>query len=388
MLSTKIPRMKTSPFILSLVAVLVTAEYALAQQQDASSTAPRPPGTSTPASLGTDSIAREARDAADETARGEPTPAETTRTPTLTDEAAPKLALENQKLEEKNKKQEDEIVQQKEQKEALAKLAEGTFLEKGGLTGGVALAVHVPMGNNDRAELVNLNASAMPYLAVVPAYWRNRPQQNKYCASVWGGGNVNEAIQAAGATVQGQARRKFELLSQHLKAFSAESNEKDALEVAGLIFKGKTNETKEKNQAAERIASDLNRSLKQSDDLETSLKEAFIARIADLYWDATTAGNCWGYKFGLFVGVPARYEAETRIRELPMGNPRGEREAIPRVSFGLAVVPNSWLQVLLGVTYSDIKTGQLDGTDEGQTRAMWTYLVGVGGTIDVVNIFR
>lgn len=80
-----------------------------------------------------------------------------------------------------------------------------------GITAGIGPVMHVPLHNGKGASTPAVGV--MPYIMLHPAYWTNRPQQNRYCANVWAGKQTHaDASKATDGDAKQRAKRRAESL--------------------------------------------------------------------------------------------------------------------------------------------------------------------------------
>ena len=92
-------------------------------------------------------------------------------------------------------------------------------------------------------------------------------------------------------------------------------------------------------------------------------------------------------KFGLWVGFPVNpYKARITADKFGMKS-NVQREVNPVVSFGLAFAPNATISGLLGVTYSRVTLPTMVDMEQNEA-GLWTFPLGIGGNLDIVNAFR
>src|SRR5690606_17782357 len=71
-------------------------------------------------------------------------------------------------------------------------------------------------------------------------------------------------------------------------------------------------------------------------------KSAFAIALYSSTWLLTVEPNCWGKRFGLFVGVPLHFEAQTDFNDLE----RDKRKVKPQIAFGGVFAFNAWLHLM------------------------------------------
>ncbi|WP_426731628.1 hypothetical protein [Myxococcus faecalis] len=217
-----------------------------------------------------------------------------------------------------------------------------------GVTAGFSLVAQTrsPGPAKDKAAQRSLNVTTMPYVALIPAYWFFNDSLSTYCASNFISTDDAAATSAAfeRAKIRARAGASPELL-RRLNSTSPETK-----------------------QAAE-------------DELHKLAK--------DKIWNPEPGyrGRCGWAKVGLYIGKPSDYDASI----LPSrGQQEIKRKVNPTGSIGLAIVPNAYVTVLLGMTASSYtepavpESGGEPGRPE-EIHRFSSFTLGVGGNLDLLG---
>lgn len=244
-----------------------------------------------------------------------------------------------------------------------AEVRNGKLIEHG-ITGGVAVGVHAPLGGGNAAP------ATIPYIMLLPGYWgANTGATNAYCASSWSGGA--DATKAAQSKARKRAEVVFDVAVSKLRASgmtSCPAKQKDS--------KGKEPPTwcdeadlspDEVSQVAKWLASRQ----RETDAKQVELRQDIVASIAERYWNSANGTSCFGRKVGVWVGRPLDYKSSDA------GTPAKDRSITSTVAFGVAFAPNAYVSVLFGVTY---------GTNDDTKEAIWAISTGLGGNLDIATL--
>ncbi len=218
----------------------------------------------------------------------------------------------------------------------VQKAAEAKRLIKYGVTVGVAATVQFPwFGSNTLDEPV---VAAMPYIVFLPAYWRNQPATNAYCAALWSGPAEN-AI-AASKLIDEQTGDK----GTNGKGADGEGIDGEGTDGEGTDGVG--------------VKQD-----KSSDDVK---------------YKGATFGCAWR-RVGLYVGYPASFKATSSVPQRTAMD-TAKRDVSPIVSYGFAFVPNAVVTLLTGPSVGTV------ARDDGTNAVVWSWTVGLGANIDLVQL--
>lgn len=264
-----------------------------------------------------------------------------------------------------------------------ADVKSGKVMESG-VTAGAALTLNVYVGESDDFD-VSHTASAqwMPYIALFPAYWRARPEQNKYCASSWSTTAV-EAQTAADYSARKRAALIFDkvsdstdstraaLIKEHLesegKALDAQVVELSALVAAYQA--GRHGEAKSRERANADAA-----------------REAFIARIStlSLHWSIAEPAACGWYKVGGYVSYSPEHDEALEVK----GEAAGTHKVNGGWGGGFVFAPNAYVALLVGATisYADV-VRTVGGKEETTSVRVPALTFSLGGNLDLATLLK
>lgn len=210
-------------------------------------------------------------------------------------------------------------------------------LIKYGVSVGVAAAVIMPAGTG-KAEQTSTGVAAMPYVVLVPAYmWMQAPRR-EYCAA--------RALGISRTTARAATNTYAHALAA--EAFSEQR-------ASGLGPYMLTEEA--------RNAPTFNQ-------LSSGEQEGLISTYTG--WNVGEAEKGCHTWWGIYAGIPLGYEAN-------FGDAHEARSVRTRGSLGLALLPLSFLHVLIGMT--SIAAKQEAPTASYQPA--WQFTLAIGGSIDV-----
>lgn len=216
-------------------------------------------------------------------------------------------------------------------------------LIKYGVSFGVAAAVLTPVGTGD-ADQTSTALTAMPYAVVVPSYfWLTAPRR-EYCA-------------ARGLGISRATARSATNSYAHALAAEAFAEQR----ASGLGPYALTEEA--------RRAPSFNQ-------LSSGEQEGLISAYTG--WNAGEADKACHTWWGIYAGVPLAYEAN-------FGDEREARKVRTRGSFGLALLPLTYLHVLIGMTSVAAKREVFSA----RYQHAWQLTFSIGGSVDVfAPLFR
>lgn len=279
-------------------------------------------------------------------------------------------------------------------------LASGKFIENG-VTGGLALTLQTPFVG-DRAAVQQgtaVTTTLTPYLLLVPGYWRQTPETNRFCASHWST-DILRAQESADQMARKRAAPVTQTLINYVQAGLTHEQvrgksctRKQRRTDRACAGKGLTQLSDTTYQYTRAIACESGTAAQCAP--KTPEKEQ-LARLIDLMaqemldWTPGVRGGvpqCLMRKFGLWVGFPVNpYKARVNADKFGMQT-NVQREVNPVVSFGIAFTPNATISGMAGVTYSRVTLPTMVATQQNDA-GLWTFTVGIGGNLDIVNIFR
>lgn len=95
---------------------------------------------------------------------------------------------------------------------------------------------------------------------------------------------------------------------------------------------------------------------------------------------------------GFFVGVPSSFQTNTVLNSSYAVTNPGSRTIRPLVSFGVALAPFPWINLLVGLTYSNVQTDTFPGAPLTGPKSvppdlqLCSLLFGVGGPFDLASL--
>jgi hypothetical protein len=225
-----------------------------------------------------------------------------------------------------------------------------------GLTGGVAAAWHLPLSPTT-AKLTSSDVSAMPYVALMPFYFRKADVTRAYCAARFFGKGPQEA---ADIYARKLAFERYKIVKSR-PAHDLVGREKKMNE-----------QLKKLPSSADGLSYDDIRFATGDSDGEKG-------------WELGKPAVCWDTSFGLYVGVPTAFDTDTKL-----GNVEKQRGAKPLVSGGLAIAPSAYFSLLLGFTFSNVKaddTKDASGnvTAYGLNELVVSPVIALGGNLDLAS---
>lgn len=288
-----------------------------------------------------------------------------------------------------------------EQAEAMYRdLASGKFIENG-VTGGLALTLQTPFVG-DRATVQQSTAvttTLTPYLLLIPGYWRQTPETNRFCASHWS----TDIIRAQESADQ-MARQRATPVTNTLINYIQAGLTLDEVQGKSCTRKQKKTDKYCAGKGLSHLQASTYHYGKQiacesaaaAGCIPKTPEPEQLARLIDMMahemlgWTPGVRGGirqCLVRKFGLWVGFPVNpYKA--RITANKFGETTNmEREVNPVVSFGIAFAPNATISGLAGVTYSRVSLPTMVATQQNDA-GFWTFTFGIGGNLDIINAFR
>lgn len=254
----------------------------------------------------------------------------------------PKVREAEAKAREATARAEAAAAKQRELQQQVDQARTGKLI-RFGLTAGFALVGHSRSNvGTDGVQQRSFEVGTMPYFAVVPAYWSLSDIEATYCAS-----RFSEADHAAALSVALAAARE-----------------------------------RAKAQLPDCVRADL----ESQDEAKRRAAEARLAAKARSIWTPEDESRCWPTLLALYVGMPLKYDADVRPPwRASEGYGEAERRSVePTISFGAALIPNTHISLLFGVTHARISLPQESGGPR-QTKRFGTYTFGVGGNIDLLG---
>jgi hypothetical protein len=109
--------------------------------------------------------------------------------------------------------------------------------------------------------------------------------------------------------------------------------------------------------------------------------------------NGTTLLHCVPGDIGFYVGVPSSFQANTVLTTAYSVTNPASRTVRPLISFGLALAPFPWINLLMGLTYSNVQADTFPGAPATGPKSLppdlqvWSWLFGLGGPFDVASLF-
>lgn len=296
--------------------------------------------------------------------------------------AEAKIQLDKNQKDLEAKSAELQAVEQ--ENETLAQLISGTFLEKAGVTAGIAMAVQIPT-HYLRAPKV----TAIPYIAAFPMYWGAPKEVRKYCASTYAGGDMLAAQKAADALSTEDGKEKLKKLVRQFRT-SPKVTAEQAIRVIDEVDVDDDYDLETWSHyvdIAEQIQVAVYPDGAQTPVALTEDQEAaFADALGSVTWLHGTAARCWPKRIGFFIGLPLEYNAATQFGA---DASEVERTAQPGFAAGAVYAPNAWFHILAGFTYGEVKVKSTVGTETvTSTKGLLTPTVGIGGALDIINLLK
>ncbi len=274
-----------------------------------------------------------------------------------------------------------------ERKEAAqftaADVKSGKVIESG-VTAGAALTLNLYVGESNDFDVSHTASTQwMPYVALFPAYWRARPEQNKYCASSWSTTAV-EAQTAADYSARKRAAlildkvasatasTRAELIKEHLDP-DGEASTKQIGELSTLVAEYQSGKDGDPD-SVKRARAD-------------AAREAFIARVStlSLHWSIAEPAACGWYKVGAYVSYSPEHDEALEVK----GKAAGTHKVNGGWGGGFVFAPNAYVALLVGATisYADV-VRTVDGEDETTSVRVPALTFSLGGNLDLATLLK
>jgi hypothetical protein len=265
-------------------------------------------------------------------------------------------------------------------------------LSRYGITAGASIAAQIPIKSGTDAKPV---ISAMPYIQFMPLiYVVSGHIARSYCvAQVLEGKSAQEAADGAALSEAGFASAHIEsseviTAAQHRRlenALNYSAIEQSSVGMKVRALYPKTDDGKReaddligrieklKGALSQPITAD---SFEHKDQLD--LVVALIVFETNGWWLGAAASGCgWRYAPGFYVGLPAKFNANTNVPSSDGG--RTSAEFKPVISFGVAFSFTSFAQLMIGFTVSDVVDSKKQNT------SIWSGTIGFGGNLDILG---
>lgn len=268
----------------------------------------------------------------------------------------------------------------------VAEVRSGKLLQYG-ITGGVAVGAHIPLGRVEKEQAVLRTAAfaTVPYVLFVPGYWGGKDARNAYCASEWSGTDFSDASAAATSKALKRAEIRYTATVDTMRAHDLLDTK--AAEAANVLCgaEAELNVCEEFDIYASEVRSIHaieNLATKNQDQRQfKDARRAEMLRTIALHdWNPTLGTNCWGRRFGLWIGIPIDYTARVQF-EKDAG--RLSRDVDAMVSVGGAFLPNAYVSGLVGATYG---LARKVADDDDSKESVWSLNLAVGGNLDIATL--
>lgn len=293
------------------------------------------------------------------------------------------LALATQRITAENEALKAKIAD-RERKDAQEVLK---FLEYG-VTVGAAFAVQMHIASTRTSDFDIAAAgkpAAMPYLAVLPAYFRPRPSQRKYCASV-STGTEQRAQVAADDVAREEAGEFANLLIAAFATPGTDAERTRTLEsVVGAAFlpgRGSSDTEVQRIVSLVKLHFATGTSPSQQKNARMVLVHA-ISATPLVGWAIGAPAGCGWYKLGAYIGKPADYDMTCRYR----GAQQGTIEVTPNALCWVDLRTQRIVSLLAGYTFAseDVKTSGLNPIADTITLHQVTFAIGLNA--DMLRLF-
>lgn len=227
-----------------------------------------------------------------------------------------KAEAEAKEAKEEAKELKQKLIDAEDEKKALE------LLQHSGVSIGASFIVaSASIKTDGDDELKQVRPGAMPYVLMLPAYWRNQPETNVYCANKYRGLEAKDVNKVTAEAAYERARIYFdyyiepattvEELTRSLTKTSNPTKKRksssepvwDETEIKAIFADLKTYKAglNAEPQSKEKIAS------------EAALKRILLDVSTDVMdWQPAVATRCWRRRLGVFVGVPVLSQPFTR----------------------------------------------------------------------------
>ena len=234
-------------------------------------------------------------------------------------------------------------------------------LMRSGFTVGLAAAAHVSFSTSN-SKPAGVAASAMPYVAIFPAYWSRGDITRTYCASRFLAEDDPQAAANAYAIKKAISQAPLSDQAKIIRACTPKV-EKNEFTIASL---GEQQE----GGSCDPSSIELN---------ESSECKDWVCKYTG--WQLGVAGRCSWTWLGTYVGLPFAFSANNNVGGLNIA-----REYTPVGSFGLVFAPSSYAVVLVGISFANVLRHPME---EKASRAVVvpTFTAGIGGNLDIAAAF-
>jgi hypothetical protein len=211
--------------------------------------------------------------------------------------------------------------------------------------------------------MVNAQATQMPYLLILPAYWGKPKALRDYCAAAWIGGDEYEATRAAMSVARRAANELIQAVKASIRAgLPSEQTYYELLEVTGSL----TNATVIYELVAKAV--DSKDSIKA-----LAFEDRAVDQLSQWVWNPSHKASCGWRQLGAWLGRPIEFDGGIRI-----DGAQSQATVKSVVAVGLGYSPNAYFTILAGWGFTHLPDG-------GNVRNSSTLVFGVGGNIDALG---
>lgn len=271
---------------------------------------------------------------------------------------------------------EDEPEEKTEAEKELDKLKAGKLI-RWGITGGVAPAFYQPFNRAQNAASVP-GMGALTYVLFLPGFWRNRPEQNIYCANRWTG-TENEA--AAARAADDLAIERAKIIVDRLLA----SEKSGALKPGGAPTEIMCTDGRclRDEDAVRVLAGKVNAGGDDAEAARTTLTA--IVQRSTFDWTSGISASCRSRMWGLWFGYPLKYTATVPRAVMTASGEQIRRDRLdvqPIFATGLGFSPNAYVSLLAGVSIGKVNLPPAKDQDD---EVIVSFLFGLGGNLDLLG---
>jgi len=225
-------------------------------------------------------------------------------------------------------------------------------LLKYGVSIGLAAAFSLPSA----ASRHGIGVSAMPYVAMFPAYWRDIGEETReYCA----------------AHALYMNHRDAQRRADSLARYNAGEDYTEDLE-------RRDDGKKHCRPGTKCVLLQPGGAASDSPALEFDKVDADAAVEQYREWTPGVPGRCFWKKIGLYLGLPTKFTTGYGVDSAPATN-------YPKISLGVAIAPAAYVNLLLGATYGDAEVPAMSEGMKTKLESYWQFTLSLGGTADIVG---
>lgn len=256
-----------------------------------------------------------------------------------------------------------------------------------GVTAGAAVAVHW----NTSGKQEQPGVSAMPYIAVLPGWWRAMGKVTRaFCSESYLTG-WDSAQRAANQAAEDWAVETVQRVGSLDRGVTQDAD-------SGVNDWHTLIDPEKKQPAPDASLPRVRDNAAFAGASEKEVVAEFLAHpgsypgnVYDVVgWDERKGGNCSMLWLGGYIGVPTKFTVNGRAVESDFTK---ARDFNPVVSFGVVITPISAIAMTVGATYARVQSDTPSASpvpttlDEapGSYHGMFALTIGVGGNLDLVG---